>query len=1014
MRNILSVLLLIGGTLASVAAYGQHVIKGTVKSSDGSAVVGATIGIKGTSSGTTTDVNGNFSLDIQNPNATLIISSVGFSEKTVSVNGRAQINIVLQQSVVTLNNLVVIGYGTQKKSDLSSAIASVNVKQLQTNAVLPNAAAALEGAIPGVSITTSDGAPGAGLNIHVRGTSTFGDTQPLVIIDGAPGDMNNLNPADIASIQVLKDAAAAAIYGSRAANGVVIVTTKKGKTGKVNIDANLSYGFQTPEKSIPLTNAEQYATIDNALHKTAGLPIFPALADPSSLGEGTDWQKVIYGNAPIMSAYLGVSGGSEHATYRVSGAYDDQEGIAKATWYKKALFHFNGQQEHGPVTFGESVSWTNSNQRTLPGGGDKDFTQEVLEAQPIMPVYDSANEGGYGGAPSWLSTQSYNPLALLELQDNTTQTSDLNTDFFGEVHFLRGFTYRLNTGYRMINGFSSAYLPTYYTSTQRQNIHASLNENRWTEVHYLIENTLNYQRIFGKNNISALAGFTTEQDQTRNTSASAQGFPNNSLRVLGATTGYSTGVGGGESQWDMVSFLGRILYSYADKYYLTANIRRDGSSEFGEANRYGVFPSASAAWRISSEPFFQSLTTTFQNLKLRASYGVLGNQPGKDYAYIPTVTYSPSIGYPFGGGFQSGAAIEAFANPDIKWETTKDIDVGLDADFLTFLSVTLDYYVDNTSNVLLPVPIPPSTGTSTPPVINTGELQNKGFEAEIAFKPEHKEHGFNYTVSLHFSTIKNTVEKLGFANEIIYGDLPQRASTNPVTAAQVGYPMGGFFLKKADGLFQSEAEVQAWKNSKGQLLQPSAQPGDVRYIDVNGDGVIDGSDVVYAGSPFPKLAYGANFSASYGNFDFSLFIQGTYGNKMFDTNTWLLSWGTIDYNFSKSLLNAWTPQNTHTNIPALNFNDPNHNADPSTRFLSNASYLRFKTVQIGYTFPKSVVSHAGMSDLRIFISSNNLWTITKYTGYDPSYTGNGLLNRGLDQGQYPVARTFTGGVSVSF
>ncbi|TAN20532.1 MAG: TonB-dependent receptor [Chitinophagaceae bacterium] len=1014
MKKVLLALVFTGGIAAFSNAYAQHLVKGSVKEANGSPVIDATVGVKGTTTGTTTDANGNFSLSIQNPNATLIFSSVGYTEESVPVNGRSIINVILKQSVVTLNNLVVIGYGSQKKSDLSSAIASVNVKQLQTNAVLPNAAAALEGAIPGVSITTSNGSPGAGINVHIRGTSTFGDTQPLVIIDGAPGDLNNLNPSDIASIQVLKDAAAAAIYGSRAANGVIIVTTKKGKAGQVNIDANVSYGIQTPEKFISVANAEQYATIDNALHKSVGLPIFPALSNPSSLGAGTNWQKVIYGNAPIMSAYLGISGGSQNATYRVSGGYNDQEGIARATWYKKALFHFNGQQTHGPVTFGESVSWNNSNQRTLPGGGDKDFTQEVLEAQPIMPVYDSSNEGGYGGAPSWLATQSYNPLALLELQDNQAQINDINLDVFGEVHFLHGFTYRLNTGYRVIDGYSSNYLPTYYTSTQRQNIHASLSENRWREIHYLVENTLNYQRNFGKNSITALAGFTTEQDLTSNTSASAQGFPNNSLRVLGATTGYSTGVGGGRNQWDMVSLLGRLLYSYSDKYYLTANIRRDGSSEFGQANRYGVFPSVSAAWRISSEPFFESLKTTVQNIKLRASYGVLGNQPGRDYAYIPTVTYAASMGYPFGGGFQSGAAIRAFANPDIKWESTKDFDIGIDANFLTYLSLTLDYYIDKTDNVLLPVPIPPSTGTSTPPVINTGRLQNKGFEADIAFNPAQKEDGFNYSVSLHLATIKNTVDQLGFANEVIYGNLPQRASTNPVTAAKVGYPIGGFFVKQADGLFQSQEEVQAWKNGKGQLLQPAAQPGDVRYVDINGDGIIDGSDVVYAGSPFPKVAYGANFSANYKNFDFSLFVQGTYGNKMFDTNTWLVSWGTIDYNFSTDLLNAWTPQNTGTNIPRLEFNDPNHNADPSTRFLYSASYLRFKTVQIGYTFPKPLVSHAGITGLRIYVSTNNLWTITKYPGYDPSYTGDGLLNRGLDQGQYPVARTFTGGLSVSF
>lgn len=1015
MKKYLPVLLLLGVFLPCTYAAAQHRVSGRVSGSDGKAVVGATVGVKGTSQGTTTDGSGRYSLTLADPNATLVVSSVGYTETEAPVGGRGTVNVTLKENVVSLNNVVVIGYGTQRKSDLSSSIASVDVQSLQRIQALPNAAAALEGTTPGLSVTPSSGAPGASLNIRVRGSNTFGDNNPLVIIDGAPGDLNNVSPEDIASMQVLKDAAAAAIYGSRAANGVLIVTTKRGQQGNVKIDVNASYGVQSPEKFIHVANAEQYATLDNALHKTAGLPIFDALSDPASLGKGSDWQHLIYGNAPIFSSYVGLSGGSEHATFQVSGAFDDQEGIATSTWYKKALFHFNGQQNYGPLTFGESISWTDVNQREFPGGGDKDLTQQIILAQPIIPVYDSANDGGFGGAPSYLPTQAFNPLGLLKLQDNTDHNNEMNLDVYGSLRFLKHFTYKLNVGYRVWNGYNQDYTPTYYMSTQRQGLRAVLSENRQRTIHWLIENTLSYDQEFGKHRINLLAGYTAEEDHNRSTTGSMTGFPNNDLRVISAGTGYSISAGGNDYQWDMVSVLGRLLYSYNDKYYLTANVRRDGSSRFGLTNRYGVFPSASVAWRVSAEPFFEPLKSAVQNLKLRASYGELGNQPKNDYDYIPSITYSTYMGYLFGSNFATGAAIENFANANLKWESTRDLDVGADLDIFQFLSLTMDYYVDKTENVLLNVPIPPSTGTVTPPVINTGKLENKGFDLSVTYHPEQKDpDAFNYSLTANFSTIRNRVTAMGFADEVIYGDAPYRASTGAVSTAQVGYPIGAFFMKKADGLFQSDAEVQAWKNDKGQLLQPAAKPGDVRYLDVNGDGIINGSDVAYSGSPFPKFTYGLNFTAYYKHFDFTLFVQGTYGNKMFDTNNWITNQGTLDYNFSTDLLDAWTPTHTDTKVPELSFNDPNHNSDASDRFLYDASYLRVKNLQLGYTFGEGALTRIGITSLRVYVSTNNLMTVTKYKGYDPSYSGDGLLNRGLDQGLYPVSRMVTGGVSLHF
>lgn len=997
---------------ANQALAQEITVSGKVTSvSDNEALPGVNILIQGTTQGTSTDINGKYSLSAAS-NDTLVFSYIGYQTKHVPINGRTTINVSLSSRTIGGQELVVVGYGTQRSSDLSSSVSSVNTDQIQKNSVLPNAASALEGTTAGVSVTPSSGEPGSGINIRIRGSNSFGNNSPLVIIDGVPGNMDDVNPEDIKSMQVLKDAAAAAIYGSRAANGVVIVQTKSGQAGKINVNIKSSFGVQQPRNFISVANTRQYAEIDNKLHKSAGLPVFDALKNPSSLGAGTDWQNTVYNDAPIWKTYMGITGGDENSSYSISGSFNKQQGIAEATWYRKATLHYRGQQDVGNFTFGESIFWNDNNRRTLPYGGDKPLIQQTILAQPMIPVHDSTNIGGYGGPPSYLATQAFNPLGLLELQKNTNHTNSLNMKVNAQYDFLNAFTYKINAGYNVNDGYYQGYTPQYFFSNQRQNIRASLSETRSRTHHWLLENTLHYKQQFGKHNISALAGFTAEENHYRETTGSKTGFPNNNLEVLDASTGYSINSGGNDYRWDMISLLGRVIYNYNNRYYLTANVRRDGSSRFGTVNRYGVFPSASVAWRLSNEKFFSPLKSVISNFKLRGSYGVLGNQPSATYSYIPTINYSTHLGYLYGGGFESGAAIQSFANPAVKWETTKDLDVGVNIDFLNNFTFEGDYYLNKTNNVLLRVPIPPSTGTSTPPLVNTGKLQNQGVELSLTYNSSSSRE-FNYSITGNVSTVRNKVLKLGYEGQVIYGDSPHRASTGPVSAAKVGYPIGAFFMKQADGLFQSQEEVNNYTH-KGNLIQPNAKPGDVRYVDVNNDGQINSMDTKYSGSPFPTFSYGLNFSANYKNFDFTLFLQGTYGNKMFDTNTWITNRGTLDYNFHTDMLNAWTPQNTNTDVPRLTFNDPNHNSDPSTRFLYDASYLRFKTVQLGYTLPSESLSQLGVNNLRIFVNARNLWTITKYPGYDPSYTADGLLNRGLDQGLYPISRVISGGIDIKF
>lgn len=984
-------------------------ITGIVSNEQGIPLPGVNIIEKQTNNGTISDAQGRYTLILKNPNSTLIFSFIGMKSQEVVVKSQTNIDIILVEDRKELEDVIVVGYGQQKKSDLSSSISIVDVKQLSKNAVLPNIATALEGITPGVSVTLSSGAPGAGVNIKVRGPNTFGNNEPLVIIDGAPGSLNDINAGDVESMQVLKDAASAAIYGSRAANGVIIITTKRGKKGEVNVELNSSYSIQFPTNFIPVANAEQYATLDNALHETANLTPFENLMSPSSLGKGTDWQNTFYSPAPISNTYASISGGNDGSTYRISGSFINQKGIAVTSGYKKGVLSFAGQQKKGVFTFGENVGYTQFYQRNIVDW----LVQGLLVAQPIIPIYDSANDGGYGGVPSYYPTQGYNAYGLSKLSENKANNGNLNADVYVQFELLKHFTYKLNVGFKNWNGHGYNYTPTYYMSTNVYNNYASLSESRSESTHWLVENTLMYNNKFGKNSINGVVGYTFEEDRFRSLSGAVKGFPNNQMRVIDANTGYSIDAGGSAYQWDMLSMLARLIYNHDDRYYLTANVRRDGSSRFGSTNRFGVFPSASIAWRISNESFFEPLKSTISNLKLRGSYGVLGNQPGGNYQYIPQVGYNTKLGYLFGENYISGAAIGGYTNPGIKWESTTSLNGGLDMDLFQNLSLTGDYFVNKTDNLLLNVPIPPSTGGGSP-LVNTGKVENKGFEMNVTYNSPVSNNGFQYRITGNISTVSNKVIQLGYLGQTIYGTAPTRAATGAVTAAREGYPIGAFFLKQSVGLFQNQEEVDNWTDKDGNLLQPNAQPGDVKYLDENGDGVINNSDAVYSGSPFPKFSYGLNFNASYKQFDLTLFLQGTYGNKMFDANTWRINRGSDDYNFSTDLLNAWTPDNKNTDVPRLTFNDPNHNQDPSTRFLFDASFLRVKMVQFGYSLPRVIVEKIGMDELRFYVSATNLLTFTKYPGYDPSYTSNGLLNAGLDQSVYPLAKIVSCGLSIRF
>lgn len=985
------------------------VCNGKVVDSKGEPLIGVTIIVQNgnkTLTGAVSDIDGNFIINAP-ASSSLQFSYIGYKPQTVMIKNAITIKLV--EDTQSLEEVVVVGYGQQKKNDLSSSISVVDVNQIKAGSVLPNVANALEGTTPGVSVTTSSGAPGAGVNIRIRGISSFSDSDPLVIIDGTPGNLNDVNSGDIESLQVLKDAASAAIYGSRAANGVIIVTTKKGKSGKVNVEFNTSLSMQMPGKKIDIANAEEYAILNNSSRQAAGKPIYDFLAEPTSLGKGTDFQDEFYDVAPLVNTYLSISGGNDNSTYRLSGSFIDQKGIAITSKYQKFVLSYAGQQKKGAFTFGENIGFTKFKKNTIPEW----LVQGLLVAQPIIPLYDPANDCGFGGAPSEIANQGTNVYGLAKLVDNYNINSNLNFSVYAQVNFLKDFNYKINIGYKNWWGHSYNYTPSYYMSTNVQKERATLSETRSETAHLIVENTLMYKKEVAGHTFDALLGYTFERDKARDLGGSAEGFPNNWIRVIDASTKYGINANGGAGEWDMISILARFLYNYKSKYYLTANVRRDGSSRFAQKNRWGTFPSFSAAWRISSESFFEPIRPVVNDFKIRASYGVLGNQPGSNYAHIATGGYATNLGYLFGNGstFIRGASINGYTDSNIQWERTKSTNVGFDANLLDCVSLTANYFYNKTDKLLMGVPIAPSIGGGSP-ITNTGKMSNKGFEFNATYHSVSSSN-FQYSVSANISTVSNKVLKMGTTGETLYG--AKLNSTNQsITGAREGYPIGSFFLKHSIGIFQSQEEIDNYKDKDGKLIQPNAAPGDIKYLDSNNDGVINGSDAIYSGSPFPDFSYGLNFSGSYKNFDFTLFLQGTYGNKMFDANTHRLHNSTTDFNLSRDLLNAWAPDNMNTNIPRLILTDPNHNTDPSTRFLDDASYLRVKTIQVGYNFPIALIKKIGLNSLRVYVSANNLLTITGYDGYDPSYTASGLLDAGLDQSIYPLAKTVTCGFTVHF
>lgn len=1003
MNRKLAFSLLLGAFAISGWAQQAGIVKGTVKDADNNPVIGATVVVKGTTQGTTTDIDGNYTIQVE-PGQVLEFSYVGMQPSTVTVGNNHEINITMAEGEL-LDEVVVIGYGTVKKSHLTGAVSSVSGKDLQAS-VARSASSALQGRIAGVTVSTPTGQPGEGMNINIRGISSMSSTTPLYVIDGVYGDINMVDPADIQSLEVLKDASAASIYGSRAANGVVLITTKGGRLEmptRVTVDAYT--GVQTVAKYIDVMDGNQlrdfakmtgYSTADELINWNGG--------------KGTDWQKELYGTAMVSKVGLNVSGGNKTSTYNLSGSYLKQDGIVKNSGYEawniRAKNTFSLFNNH--VRMGSTIMmkfW----QKEL---GTVSYTSP-LSAVPMWKPYDE--NGVWGVAPNW--TRGDNPVGSAEANDSQNHGTDILLNGFAEVDLgLKGLKYKFNVGINKYTRRNFYYTVPYVFSSTSQNPDYRLSEDTSWQNEWLIENTINYDNTFGDHTVSGLVGYSAQRNNQRGFGAGRRDLPEG-LTTIGAGSVTSQTTSGSAWANSMVSMFGRVMYSYADRYMLSASIRRDGSSKFADGHRWGTFSSASVGWNVMNESFFENAREVMNELKVRASYGTLGNLNGiGNYATQSIV--QAGLNNVQGSSLWEGAStgVNWVSPSNVTWEKTKTINIGLDMAVLNNkFTLSADYFIQKTEDMLLSMPQPGSFGLGETPTVNAGTVENKGLE--ISLKHRNNIGELYYQVGVNASFIKNELTKVNGSRDEWTGFNPH--DKGAITYAKTGFPIGYFNIIKTDGIFQSEEEIKAYVDKDGNMIQPNAQPGDLKYIDYNGDGKIDNLDRQDCGSAFPKVTLGINLGVEWRGVDLNLFFDGNFGNKIYNAQYFSTVYNEVTGNQYAERSNSWTENNRNTDIPRyVSGNDNNGtNWGYTDRWLENGSFLRLKTLELGYTFPKAWTSKAKMQNLRVYTAMENLFTITSYKGYNPDLGVNpdqSIMTRGCDDGRYPTARTITFGLQLNF
>ncbi|MEZ4952467.1 MAG: TonB-dependent receptor [Saprospiraceae bacterium] len=1030
-------------TLASIVflfligqTFGQNKLTGKITDADsGEALIGATVVFQNSSSGTVTDIDGGFELINDGNYSTLEVSYTGYENLIVEINGRDYIEIELGSGITELNEVIVVGYGVQKKSVVTGAISKVTAAELEDQPI-SRIEQALQGRTAGVRVTLNSGQPGAGATVRIRGTATIGNSDPLYIVDGVQieGGIDYLNQNDIESIEVLKDAASAAIYGARAGNGVVIVTTKKGKKGSMVVNYNGFYGVQNPWRKLNLLNAREYAILTNEASAAAGQGI--VFEDPNSLGEGTDWQDAIFNyDAPIQNHEISMSSGSERSTYYLSFGYFDQEGIVgnkdDSRW-QRFTTRFNASHKiTDRVEFGSNIAYSH-----VVGRGVAENTEfgsplgRAINLDPITPLFETdetvlsepryANnfdqlvrdsEGRIYGISDIVTSEILNPVAALEVAQGKGWSDKIVSNFYGQWEIIDGLKFRSSIGSDLAFYGGEGFTPVYYLNAANRVDVNSYNRSQNRGLFWNWENVLTYERVFGDHHLSLLAGTGAQKNQGRGIGGSIQNLPVDNIGDASlsfpndpATQSYY----GFEYEETLSSLFGRLAYDFRSKYLLTMNIRRDGSSKFGPNKLYGVFPSISAGWVLTEEYFLQK-NPVINFLKIRGSYGVNGNNRIGNFLFVSTVGGGRSYTFGTSDNLVNGVSPNAIANPDLKWEETSEINIGVDARVFRHFSLTAEYFNKATDGMLLGTIVPAFVGNAGP-VGNIASLENEGLELELGF--DNKVGPINLNLSGNLAYVKNTITNLGQDKEFLNGQTygPQGVE---LTRTVLGQAIGSFYGYQSDGLFQNQAEIDAHTNTDGELLQPNAKPGDIRFLDSNGDGVFDEDDRTIIGDPTPSWTYGVNMSIDYKGFDISMFGQGVWGNDVYNA---VRRFDLPKANYTSDALGRWTGEGTSTTFPRLNFadGDPNLGNGNFTRssdfWLESGAYFRIKTLQLGYTLPAAISQKAGIQKARIYISGNNLVTITAYKGLDPEVGA----SFGVDRGIYPQPRFYLVGANVTF
>ena len=1051
MKKLLSVLFLLSFTLAAV--YAQNIqIKGTVVSgTDNEPLPGVNVVVKGnTSTGTITDFNGTFTLSAP-ADAILSISYIGFKSQEIAVKGHKDIKIVLQEDSETLDEVVVVGYGVQKKSVVTASIAKVSADDLASTAPV-RMDNALKGLASGVTVTSSSGQPGAAAQIRVRGVGTIrtenGAADPLYIVDGMPleGGLDYLNPNDIASIEVLKDAASGAVYGARAANGVILVTTKTGKIGKTKVTYDFSYGWQSAWKKRDVLNASEYALMINEGAINAG--IAPKFSDPYSYGQGTNWQDEVFNNnAPMMNHQVSVSGASEKVNYLFSLGFYTQDGIVGGNLdrsnYERLTLRSNTQY----TLFDESKerNWLNSLKVTsnlsyarikstnfddnstwgTPLGSALalspilnvyDETEEAIKAQfdkygttaEYTPVYDPRN-GKLFSIPGEFGEMS-NPIAKLSLPGDKHWSHKFVANFSAELQLWDNLKFKTSYGADLSFWGYDSYRPLYYLRSGESSTQSSAYSRKEDGTVWQLENVLMYDKSIDKHSFSVLLGQSAKKSSGSYLYGSRNNITNYSRPYIDASTGLAANAdrdaaGAPSVDATLASIFARASYNYDERYMLQVTVRRDGSSRFGPNNHYAVFPSFSLGWNLTNEKFMNKRPNWLTTTKIRLSWGKNGNENIGNFKY--TVLTSPGNNAIFGSSENviNGVKASGLANPDLKWEESEQLDFGLDFGFFNnALTFTADYYKKKTNGMLMEMNIPFYVGEAKP-IGNVGKMENSGIELEAAYK--FRVSDWNFRVSANASYLKNKLIEYG--NESGWENLDSFQGTGDISRAENGKPFPFFYGYKTAGIFQNTDEVKAYKNDKGELLQPTAVPGDVRFVDVDGNGIIDANDRTDIGKGMPDWTFGFNLGVSWKNFDLNMMWQGTAGNDIYDATR---RTDIATSNLPSWMLNRWTGEGTSNRIPRFVQGD-NVNWQSSDLYVYDGSYLRLKNIQLGYTLPAALTQKVFISSLRFYVAAENLFTFTKYHGFDPEISSGGT-SLGIDYGVYPQARVWTIGASLSF